>query len=109
MIFISLMESITKKLANDIFRIIQESLTNVYRHSGATKVKISLKKEARILKLIIQDNGRGITSSEKSDPQSFGLMGMQERAVRWGGTLEVTASKPHGTSIILTIPLKKDI
>jgi PAS domain S-box-containing protein len=100
---------IDKKRASDIFRIIQESLTNVARHSGATQVKISLRKQARILKLVIQDNGHGITSSEKSNPQSFGLMGMKERAVRWGGTLKITASKPHGTSIILKIPLKKDI
>ena len=67
-------------LATAIFRIFQETLTNVARHAGATSVRVELSTKTEELVLVVQDNGRGITERQRLDPKSLGLIGMQERA-----------------------------
>ena len=88
-----------------LFRIFQESLTNVARHSEATKVKVSLSRQNGALILRVSDNGRGITEKEIRDPHSIGLLGMRERAYIFGGEVSVTGSPGHGTTVTARIPI----
>ena len=88
-----------------LFRIFQESLTNVARHSEATKVKVSLIYKNSTLILRIHDNGRGITEKEIKDPHSIGLLGMRERAYIFGGEVSVTGNPGQGTTVTACIPI----
>lgn len=89
-----------------MFRIFQESLTNVARHSGATQVNVHLKKRDDLILLEIADNGKGISESERSGKKSLGLLGMQERAFILGGELTVSGIAGKGTTVRVTIPLQ---
>lgn len=94
-----------KELATAIFRIFQETLTNIARHANATKVNVRLEtKDGRVI-LEVADNGRGITRKQINDPKSFGIMGMRERALLWGGDVQVTGSRYKGTTVTVSIPL----
>jgi len=88
-----------------VFRIFQETLTNVARHSKATRVEIGLKEDAGRIILIVQDNGRGITKSEIFNAKSLGLVGMSERALLFGGELKISSMPGKGTTVTVTIPL----
>ena len=88
-----------------MFRILQESLTNIARHSGATRVDVSLKVESSGLTLRITDDGRGIRAAEVRGSGSMGLLGMRERAASHGGEAEITAGEEGGTVVKLTLPL----
>jgi PAS domain S-box-containing protein len=96
-----------------VFRIFQEALTNVARHSRATKVAVLLRKGERSLfgdkslVLEIRDNGRGITEEEILNPESLGLLGMKERVLAFGGELSVRGEPGGGTTLVLQIPLKQ--
>jgi PAS domain S-box-containing protein len=90
----------------NIFRIIQESLTNISRHSKATQVDIRLKKTSESYIFVISDNGIGISENEIKSKRSFGLMSMKERAVSFGGTLDIYNNKKNGTEIKIIIPIK---
>ncbi|MGK9476808.1 PAS domain-containing sensor histidine kinase [Melioribacter sp. OK-6-Me] len=86
-----------------IFRIIQEALTNISRHSKATKVSVSLTKKEGSIHLIIKDNGVGFDNKMLADKKTFGLMGMQERASSIGATFEIESKKGQGTVIKLVL------
>lgn len=88
-----------------LFRIFQESMTNVIRHAHATQVETSLTMENHHLIMTIVDNGVGISGDELRDPNSFGLLGMRERAAQWGGTVEVFGEKSRGTTVLARVPL----
>jgi PAS domain S-box-containing protein len=90
-----------------VFRIFQEALTNVIRHSAATKVEASLKDNAKGLILTIRDNGRGITEEEIANHHSLGLVGMRERALIFGGTVEFKGKRGKGTTVTLSLPATK--
>ncbi len=92
-------------ISTAIFRIYQETLTNVVRHANATSVKTDLKKEKKCLILKIMDNGKGINEKEMSSPKSFGIIGMRERADFVGGKIKIKGIKDKGTTVIVTIPL----
>lgn len=96
-------------LKTTVFRIFQECLTNIARHSHATKVDISMKIEDNLLTMEIRDNGRGITSKEINDSRSLGLLGMQERARQTGGSIEITGNKNKGTLIVSKFPLSVSV
>ena len=87
-----------------VFRIFQETLTNVARHSGATKVESSLAKTGKGLRLTIRDNGRGITEEEISRTKSLGLVGMRERALLFGWELTIRGKPGKGSTVTLKIP-----
>jgi signal transduction histidine kinase len=89
-----------------LFRICQESLTNVARHANATVITISLREDEGNIILEISDNGRGITDSEIAHPKSLGVLGMKERAMLLGGDFSIGGSPGKGTSIIVRIPLE---
>jgi len=90
-----------------IFRIVQEALTNIIRHASASESEISLIKEKRSLILKVKDNGVGITKEKINDPHSFGLLGMTERAKSCGGGVLIRGEKGKGTEIIIEIPVKE--
>jgi PAS domain S-box-containing protein len=96
--------------ATGVFRVFQEALTNVMRHSGATKVAVVLQEGERSLfggeslVLEIRDNGRGITEEEILNPESLGLLGMKERVLAFGGELSIRGDPDGGTTLILKIP-----
>ncbi|HEX5337881.1 MAG TPA: PAS domain S-box protein [Gallionella sp.] len=93
-----------------IFRIVQESLTNVMRHSGADLVEISLTLEhdgaAYLLK--ITDNGKGFDPDQPRKQKSLGLVGMQERVIMLGGTFAIFSALQQGTVLQVTIPVLPD-
>ncbi len=91
-----------------MFRILQESMTNVLRHAKATDVMLELDVRAGHLVLVIRDNGRGITEAEMTDPRSLGILGMRERAGMVGGTVDITGADGEGTRVTVRMPLMKD-
>jgi PAS domain S-box-containing protein len=96
-----------KDYSTAIFRIFQETLTNVARHTKATKIKVSLKEKAGRLEMRVKDNGRGITEEQASDPKSLGLIGIRERAFSFGGKVVIKGLKDRGTTVTIRIPLLK--
>jgi len=100
-------DMIDKDMATSIFRIFQETLTNIARHSKATQCRVSLTEKGKELCLDVTDNGVGITQWQIDDSKSFGLIGMRERAHLWGGTVQVRNARPSGTTVRVLIPLVK--
>ena len=90
---------IDQERATAVFRILQEALTNVARHSGATQVEVRLAVENDGLTLEIHDNGIGVEDEHVSSPQSLGVQGMQERAVLLGGKFTIRVAPNHGTIV----------
>jgi PAS domain S-box-containing protein len=94
-------------LTTTIFRIFQETLTNVQRHARATKVTVRLKVTDDHLEFIVKDNGKGIADQQLRKPDSFGLLGIQERVYHWGGREAIVGKIGKGTTITINIPLRK--
>jgi PAS domain S-box-containing protein len=94
------------KRASALFRIFQETLTNVARHAQATRVTVSLKEKDGNLDLIVRDNGKGITKEQISDPKSFGLIGIRERVHPWEGEVEISGKSSKGTMVRVRIPIR---
>ncbi|MEJ2010268.1 MAG: sensor histidine kinase [Acidobacteriota bacterium] len=93
-----------------VYRIVQEALNNVARHSRATEASVEMEEREGELWLEIRDNGVGFevgNPAERSPSEGIGLMGMRERAEHLNGTLEVQSSPGKGTSISVRIPLKE--
>jgi len=91
--------------ATALFRIVQESLNNVVRHSHASHVSVLLRETNGLLDIMIEDNGIGITAEQASGSTSFGLIGMQERVEGLGGELRVHGREGKGTTVHVTVPL----
>lgn len=90
-----------------IYRTLQEALTNAVKHSGASRIGVDLHADRQTLSLEIADDGRGIAQPDRRKPGSFGLKGMQERAERQGGWLEISGragGAGGGTVILLCLP-----
>ncbi len=95
-----------KQLATAVFRIFQETLTNIARHAKATLCKVTLTETEKELCLDVTDNGIGITQWQVDSPRSFGMIGMRERAHLWCGTVQIQNVKPSGTAVRVLIPLQ---
>jgi PAS domain S-box-containing protein len=91
-------------LATDVFRILQEALTNVARHARATRVKVTLKRKAGIIELQVTDDGIGMSEEQRPKPDSLGLLEIRERVSVRGGTLSVLRPPGEGTSLRASIP-----
>lgn len=89
----------------DVFRILQEALANVARHAEASIVRVHLRATPAELVLEVYDNGRGISPSAIDSVASFGLLGMRERALVWGGEIGISAVPQGGTCAVVCIPL----
>jgi PAS domain S-box-containing protein len=92
-------------LSTALFRIFQEMLTNVARHSEATAVSVHLHHDTENLMLCVSDNGRGITERERRN--ALGLLGMQERAGIFGGKVDIRSAAGKGTVANMRIPMPK--
>jgi len=88
-----------------IFRIIQEALTNIARHAGASSVTMYLYRIDGQLLISIRDDGRGITAADMDKAQSLGLIGMRERVWGMHGEITVSSEEPPGTRIDIVLPL----
>lgn len=95
--------------ATAAFRILQEALTNVLRHAGATRVDVRAQVAADNLLLEISDNGKGISLWDVDSRQSLGLLGMRERASLINGTVDITSQPGAGTTLAVTIPLSTKV
>ncbi len=91
--------------ATALFRILQESLTNVARHARAKRVTVSLAKRADAWVLKIEDDGQGLPSAKLADPRSAGLLGMRERAALLGGKCDISSHAGRGTKIQASLPI----
>ena len=94
-----------KDLQTALFRIFQESMTNVIRHSNATQVQVGMNYDNKNLTFEVADNGIGLNKEDVESPESLGLIGMRERVYPWGGQVEFKGLPGKGTKIIITIPL----
>jgi PAS domain S-box-containing protein len=95
-----------EKISLIFFRIIQESLTNIARHSGASALELSLKKFENAIEMSIKDNGVGIDNEKVNSMTSMGLEGIRERVKSVHGEVSIKGDKGSGTLIIVTIPVK---
>jgi len=91
--------------STDLFRILQEALTNVVRHAAARHVDVQVRVTPAELVLVVGDDGRGIRDAEASSPRSLGLLGMRERALLWNGIVQVRARPRGGTAVTVQLPL----
>jgi PAS domain S-box-containing protein len=104
------------EIASPLFRMVQESLNNVAKHADATRVRIELNVDKNSLSLLIADDGKGFAASDSKKADSFGLIGMRERAWAMGGTLEIQSVESKsgandlgkGTTIVISIPLNEE-
>ncbi|HEY3738862.1 MAG TPA: PAS domain-containing sensor histidine kinase [Bryobacteraceae bacterium] len=96
--------------AVSLFRILQESLTNVARHAQASEVVVSLEAGNRSIRLTIEDNGIGLSEERRTDQASLGLIGMEERARFIGAHLSIhpssESSPRRGTRVVVDLPLE---
>jgi len=87
-----------------IFRIFQETLTNIVRHANATAVDVRLEETDHEVNLQVRDNGKGISEKQILDSRSFGVIGMNERVDDLGGHLKIQGQANRGTTVIVCIP-----
>lgn len=92
--------------STEVFRIMQEALTNVARHAQASRARISLKESEGALLLTVDDDGRGVAESDLTRPDALGLLGMRERADSLGADLTIEGRPGRGTTVQLRVPMK---
>lgn len=99
--------NINPDISIGIFRILQESLTNITKHAAAKKVKINIEQVDDTIQLTVEDDGVGFDTSEKKGQLTFGLIGIKERTSMLQGECSVFSEPETGTKIEVIIPLKK--
>lgn len=97
----------TPNIATGLFRMYQESLTNVARHSEANKVDAILNVNSSEISLSIKDDGKGFDSTKES--KTLGLLGMKERAAMIGGDLQIISSPGSGTRVLISVPVSESL
>jgi PAS domain S-box-containing protein len=95
-----------EQIANCIFRIYQESLTNIMRYAQASKVLASLNIKEENITLVVEDNGKGFDIKGLQNSKSFGILGMKERVHSFDGKFILDSVKGKGTKIIVSLPFK---
>jgi len=97
-----------ERIEDNLLRMTQEGLTNVIKHSAATKAIVELDFGVKNIRLLIQDNGKGFNPSDCASSQDghFGLLGISERTKRLDGNLSITSAPDAGTTIRISIPLE---
>ena len=92
--------------STEVFRIFQESLTNIARHAHACEARVELRVASGVLLLRVTDDGVGITEKQSTETRSLGLAGIRERALRWGGRVEISGASGRGTAVALHMPIQ---
>jgi signal transduction histidine kinase len=95
---------VSDRCATTLFRILQESLTNVSRHARATKVRVELAVDPESISMTVSDNGIGLTKAGGQKPGSFGLVGIEERVRIMGGKCVITSVPNAGTLVRVSLP-----
>src|SRR6185503_11880930 len=99
------LEAVSKATATAVYRALQESLTNIARHSGAKHAWVQLAATDGELRFEVEDDGRGIAPQDMAKARSLGLKGMRERLAYLGGSLEISAAPRGGTRLRGRVPL----
>lgn len=94
-----------EKIKTGLFRIFQESLTNVARHANATRVQVSLDLKDQSVLLLVMDNGRGFKQEEIAAKKTLGILGIRERAVMMKGEYTISSAPGKGTTTTVRVPL----
>jgi PAS domain S-box-containing protein len=100
------LEALSKSAATTAYRAVQESLTNIARHSGAKHAWVLLEVDDGALYVQVEDDGRGIAPQDLAKSRSLGLKGMRERVAYLGGALEIGRAPRGGTRLRLRMPLR---
>jgi len=95
--------------ATAVFRAVQESLTNIAKHARATRVDVNIEQENSTLAIRVRDDGIGFSPEDSRKPNSFGLLGLRERAALLGGEASVTSAPGRGTEIEVRFPLPEEV
>jgi signal transduction histidine kinase len=98
-------EMFAPDVSTALFRILQETLTNIARHAKATRVEVVKQKQRDRLVLQIRDNGRGFDPKDPALEKSLGLLGMRERAAILGGSVNISSAPGKGTTVTAWVPL----
>jgi PAS domain S-box-containing protein len=98
------LESVDRVIAITIYRVLQESLTNIARHAHAKQAWVILRASGNWLQLEVEDNGQGIADADLARPRSLGLKGMRERVRYIGGSVEVGRAPRGGTRVVVRVP-----
>ena len=98
---------VPRNVALCLYRVAQEALSNVVRHSGAHRVELSLTRQGEELVLEVSDDGRGFTTASDSSGGGLGLRSAAERVYSVGGMLKVESTPGAGTSLHVSVPLKE--
>ncbi|MES2932564.1 MAG: CHASE domain-containing protein [Pseudomonadota bacterium] len=96
-------------MATALFRIFQESLTNIHRHSQATQVKITLHRHGKQLCMKVSDNGIGTFIGNRRKSNSYGLLGIRERVAALGGELTIESDPGQGMNLMISIPIVEQV
>jgi signal transduction histidine kinase len=96
---------LTDAQATAVFRIVQESLTNVAKHANATQVEVTVESTGADLVVTVRDNGVGFADDAPRKPHSYGLLGLRERAYLLGGEVRTMSAPGNGTEIEVRLPL----
>jgi two-component system, NarL family, sensor histidine kinase UhpB len=89
--------------------VLQEALTNVVRHAGATTVGVELCAEGKEIVLRVDDNGRGVSTPDTRKPTAFGVRGMEERLRALGGSLMLTTGAGGGARLVARLPAPRHV
>jgi signal transduction histidine kinase len=91
--------------ATAFFRVLQESLSNIYQHAHASLVRVELRQASGVLRMTISDNGVGIRDASRNKSGSFGLVGIEERISLLGGHCSISSNPDSGTTVSVAVPL----
>ena len=100
---LDLEDAVSPEVELVVYRVAQESLTNVMRHAGASRVLVALRHVDGALRLVVRDDGRGLPTDRT--PGGAGIAGMQERALQIGARLTISSDPTGGTEVRLDVPL----
>lgn len=102
-------ERLPEAVESAVYRVLQEALTNVWKHAGVPSISVILEKNHAQVQLIVEDRGRGFDVEQIMPAAArhghFGLLGMRERAALVGGTLHIESEPGHGTTVYVRVPL----
>ncbi|WP_230990183.1 AAA family ATPase [Rhodococcus oxybenzonivorans] len=99
--------ALSAAVATAIFRIVQEALTNIGRHSGASEASVTIVNSGDALRVVVEDNGTGFDLEVAGQRRSLGLIGMRERARLAGGRLSVESPPGQGVTIMVEVPIER--
>ena len=94
------------EITTAIYRILQETMTNVFRHAEASSVTVELKEDGEDVIMSVSDDGVGMSEEQISNPLSIGLLGIRERLIPWDGRLEISGGEGRGTRVMVRVPVE---